>query len=338
MLTLGIETSCDETAAAVVRDGCEVLSDAVLSQVGRHGAFGGVVPEVAARAHAEAVHPIAAKALADAGVGLDRIDAVAVTNTPGLIGCLLVGVSFAKALALSRGLPLVAVDHLAAHLYAVKMACPALRYPCMGFIVSGGHTDLYWSRSETEHELTASTIDDAAGEAFDKVARILGLGFPGGPAIERAAATCAGPGEFFEPPMRQGEDFSFSGIKTGVLYRVRGQNGAGRPDAPEPARVAKGFQEAVVHALTEKALAACRARGATQLAVGGGVAANKRLRARLTERGVEEGVEVLFAPMKFCTDNAAMVAGLGGHLAAQGRTAGWDLDAVATKDYRRGRE
>jgi N6-L-threonylcarbamoyladenine synthase len=337
MLVLGLETSCDETAAALVRDGTDVLAEVLLSQVDRHRPFGGVVPELAARAHAEAIEPLVREALARAGVGPEAIDAVAVTRTPGLIGCLLVGISFAKALALGLERPLVGVDHLEAHLYAAAMGCPSLRYPCAGLIVSGGHTDLYWSRGPIDHELIDSTMDDAAGEAFDKVARILGLGFPGGPAIERAAAGCAGPGEPFAPPTMGEAGFSFSGIKTAVLYRVRGQNAAGPRGPVDTAAVAKGFQEAVVEALTDRALAVCRERGARQIAVGGGVAANGRLRRRLTERAREDGIEALFAPMRLCTDNATMVAGLGYHLARAGRVAGADLDAVATKDYRRQR-
>jgi len=336
MIVLGIETSCDETAAAVVADGREVRSSVVRSQVDLHRAFGGVVPEIACRAHIETILPVVEQALARAAVRLDGIDAVAVTCTPGLVGALLVGVSFAKSLALAKGKPLVGVDHLQGHIYAVRMAFPEISYPCVSLVVSGGHTSLYHSRSEIEHDRLGATTDDAAGEAFDKVAKILGLGFPGGPAIERAAAG-RDPGRVaFKRTIPDSLDFSFSGIKTAVLYRVRGQD-ARRPrllTEEERGDVAAGFQEAVVDVLVEQALRACGRTGTRRLAVGGGVACNGRLREKMRARAAAEGIACWFPPPIFCTDNAAMIAGLGYHLLRAGRASGLDLDAVPTRFHR----
>ncbi|MBI4566286.1 MAG: tRNA (adenosine(37)-N6)-threonylcarbamoyltransferase complex transferase subunit TsaD [Planctomycetes bacterium] len=339
MNILGIETSCDETAAAVVRDGREILSNAVQSQIDLHAIYGGVVPELACRAHIEAVVPVVEKALEEAGTPLSRVDGIAVTCMPGLVGALLVGVTYAKSLALATGKPLVGVDHIHGHIYAVNLAFPELEYPFISLVVSGGHTSLYHSRREVEHELLGSTTDDAAGEAFDKVAKILGIGFPGGPAVERAARgrdpariefarTMLGPGSL---------DFSFSGVKTDVLYHVRGQDGK-HPRAlstGEVADICAGFQEAVVDVLVEKALRACARRGVRRLAVGGGVACNGRLREKAAARGAAAGVTTYFPPGRFCTDNAAMIAGLGYHLLRAGRADDLTLDAVPTKLHRR---
>jgi len=286
MILLGIETSCDETAAAVVAGGREIRSSVVQSQIDIHRVYGGVVPEIACRAHIETILPVVEKALAEAGTGLEGIDAVAVTNAPGLVGALLVGVSFAKSLALAAGKPIVGVDHVQGHIYAGRLAFAELAYPCVSLVVSGGHTSLYLSRSEIDHELLGSTTDDAAGEAFDKVAKILDLGFPGGPAIDRLAKG-RDPGRVvFKRTIPDSLDFSFSGIKTSVLYRVRGQD-ARKPmslGAEERADVAAGFQEAVVDVLVEQAMKACARTGAPRISVGGGVACNSRLREKMKDR------------------------------------------------------
>ncbi len=339
VLVLGIESSCDETAAAVVRGGREILSSVIQSQIDMHAIYGGVVPELACRAHIEAISPVVEAALRDAKTALADVGAIAVTCAPGLVGALLVGVSMAKSLALAAGKPLVGVDHIHGHIYANKLAFPDLEYPCVSMVVSGGHTSLYLSASEIDHELLGSTTDDAAGEAFDKVAKLLGLGFPGGPIIEKAARgrdpskvafkrTMLDPGSF---------DFSFSGIKTSVLYHVRGQDAKSpRPlSADEVGDICAGFQEAVVDVLVEKATRACAAKGVPRLAVGGGVASNARLREKAAARAAELGIRTYFPPPRLCTDNAAMIAGVGYHLFRAGRVSDLSLDAVPTKVHRR---
>ncbi len=338
MIVLGLESSCDETAAAVVKDGREILSNVVQSQIDLHRLYGGVVPELACRAHIEAVSPVVERALADAKLRLADVDGIAVTCTPGLVGALLVGVSMAKALALGAGKPLAGVDHIHGHIYAVNLAFPELRHPFVSLVVSGGHTSLYHSRGPTDHDLLGSTQDDAAGEAFDKVAKLLGLGFPGGPVIDRLAKG-RDPGKVkFSRALLEPDslDFSFSGLKTAVLYKVRGQDGkTPRPlSDEEKADLCAGFQESVVDVLVEKALRACARTGSKRLAVGGGVACNGRLRQVAAERGAKFGVETYFPPPKYCTDNAAMIAGLGHHLLAEGKASGLDLDVVATKRHR----
>ena len=337
MLILGIESSCDETAAAVVRDGREVLSDVVQSQIDIHRVYGGVVPEIACRAHIETIYPVVEKALADAKVELAAIDAFAVTCAPGLIGALLVGLSMAKSLALATGKPIVGVDHIHGHMYAVKLAFfDHLQYPCVNLVVSGGHTSLYLSTSEVDHERLGSTTDDAAGEAFDKVAKILELGFPGGPVIDRLAEG-RDPGRVvFKRTIPEGLDFSFSGIKTSVLYRVRGQDAKRAMALSEDERrdVAAGFQEAVVDMLVGQTMKACRERRVMRLAVGGGVACNNRLRSKLGSAAYAAGIDCMFPPRKYCTDNAAMIAGLGWHLLKAGRAGDLHLDAVPTKSHR----
>ncbi len=336
MLVLGIESSCDETSAAVVADGREILSDVVRSQIEIHRIYGGVVPEIACRAHVEVIQPVVEKALVDAGKGVGEIDAFAVTSTPGLVGALLVGVSMAKSLALATGKPVIGVDHVHAHLYAVKLAFPDLSYPCVSLVVSGGHTSLYLSRSEIDHDLLGATTDDAAGEAFDKVAKILDLGFPGGPAIDRISRGRDPDKVSFKRTLPDSLDFSFSGIKTSVLYRVRGQD-ARAPrtlTADERADMAAGFQEAVVDMLVEQTLKACRKTSARLIAVGGGVACNGRLREKMAARAAAAGLECRFPPPRFCTDNAAMVAGIACPLFKAGRVSDLNLDAVPTRSHR----
>ncbi len=336
MILLGIETSCDETAAAVVADGREIRSNVVQSQIDLHRVYGGVVPELACRAHIETILPVVEKALEEAGTDLPSLDAIAVTSAPGLVGALLVGVSFAKSLALAGGKPIAGVDHVQGHIYAAKLAFPDLAYPCVSLVVSGGHTSLYLSRSEIDHALLGSTTDDAAGEAFDKVAKILELGFPGGPAIDRMSKGRDPSRVKFKRTVPDSLDFSFSGIKTAVLYRVRGQD-AKKPmtlTEEERADVAAGFQEAVVDALVEQGMKACARTGAPRIAVGGGVACNGRLREKMKERAAAAGIECFFPPPRFCTDNAAMIAGLGFHLLRAGRASDLSLDAVPTKSHR----
>ena len=300
---LGIETSCDETAAAVVVDAHDVLSSVVSSQVDLHAQYGGVVPEVASRAHVELLTPVVARALIEAGLDDDHVDAVGATVGPGLIGALLVGVSAAKALALVWDVPFVAVNHLEAHLYAAFLEEPDLELPLVVLLVSGGHTMLVLMEGHGRYRLLGSTIDDAAGEAFDKVARYLGLGYPGGPAID-AIAMEGDPEAIVFPRaiMDDGYDTSFSGLKTAVVNHVRNH-----PDVAT-ADVAASFQEAVVDALVTKARRAAQAYGAKGLCLAGGVAANSRLRERALDVCVADGLRAFLPGRTMCTDNAAMVA------------------------------
>ena len=330
---LAIESSCDETAAAVVTRRLEILSNVVASQDELHERFGGVVPEIASRAHVRRILPVIDRALEQAGRGLDDLSAVAVATEPGLVGSLLVGLTAAKTLAAVLRIPLVAVNHIEAHLYACRMAAGREVFPAVGLVVSGGHTNLYDCRSAVDLELLGSTIDDAAGEAFDKVAKILGLPYPGGPSIDRAAEQ-GDPAAFAFPRAFLKEcrlDFSFSGLKTAVLYEVQGTPGARRQPPPmTPQRVADlaaSFRETVVDVLIAKCRQALKKCGRERLLVGGGVAANARLRQRLDDLASEVGVEVVVAPLPLCTDNAAMAA-VGWELLDRGRTAGLDLDVA----------
>ena len=304
-LILGIETSCDETAAAVVADGTRVLSSVVSSQVDLHARYGGVVPEVASRAHVELLTPVIAQALVEAGVAQREITAVAATHGPGLVGSLLVGVSAAKALALVWDRPFVAVNHLEAHLYASFLEEPDLELPLVVLLVSGGHTMLVLMRGHGDYEILGATMDDAAGEAYDKVARMLGLGYPGGPAIDRLAMDGEATITFPRPVIDDGYRFSFSGLKTAVVNHVRKH-----PDAPV-ADVAASFQEAVVDVLVTKARRAAAAHGAKGLAIGGGVAANSRLREAMLDACMEDDLRSFLPSRSLCTDNAAMVAAVG---------------------------
>src|SRR5262245_31911185 len=316
MLVLGIDSSCDETAAAVVRDGREALSNVVASQTELHRRFGGVVPEIACRAHVENYPWAVEEALRRAGVTLAQLDGVAVTNRPGLVNALLVGVAAAKGVALATGLPLVGVDHIVAHIHASFLAPGGgPGFPNVALVVSGGHTSLYLCRDARTHELLGATLDDAAGEAFDKVAQLLSLPYPGGPSVEKAAKG-GDPTMFPLPRTHPGKDsldFSFSGLKTAVLYRAFGQDvrpGAARAATPKVgvAHVAASFQQAVVDVLVEKTLLAARRTGVREVVIGGGVAANTLLRETIVAAGAAEGLRVVVPPRALCTDNAAMVA------------------------------
>lgn len=349
MKVLGIETSCDETAAAVVEDGRRILSNIVASQFDLHRPFGGVVPEVAARAHAEHITAVIDEAMAAAACSPRDIDAVSAVNRPGLIGALLVGVAAAKALAIAWGKPLLGMDHIHGHVYASTLAGFTV-FPHISLIVSGGHTCLYRVGGPLEFTVLGQTADDAAGEAFDKVAKMLELGFPGGPALgklaEQAPAEARGlfkhlagrpagsPGDPADRPTDL--DFSFSGLKTAVYYHLRGTTRGRGPlreiTETERAAVAASFQEAACEIMVNKTLAACRREKIGAAAVGGGVACNKRLREMLKERAALEKpeIQVFFPPPALCTDNAAMNAGLAYHRLARGEADGLDLDADPT--------
>ncbi|HOU13866.1 MAG TPA: tRNA (adenosine(37)-N6)-threonylcarbamoyltransferase complex transferase subunit TsaD [Anaerolineae bacterium] len=329
MRILGIETSCDETAAAVVEDGCAILSNVIASQVDLHAQYGGVFPELASRAHVEAIAPVVEQALRDAHVGWEDLNAIAVTYGPGLPGSLLVGLNFAKGAALGKGLPLVPVNHLEAHLYAHWLHTGAnsasdgdLRFPVLALIVSGGHTELILMHDHGRYTYLGGTLDDAAGEAFDKVARLLELGYPGGPAIEQAARQ-GNPRAFDFPRawLPGTYDFSFSGLKTAVLRSLQRFNG------PRPPRffadMAAAFQASVVEVLAEKTVQAAKAHGAQAVLLSGGVSANASLRTATRAR-VDVPVHTL--PLILCTDNAAMVAAAGTYRYQAGVRAGWDLD------------
>jgi len=304
-LILGVETSCDETAAAVVAGGTEVLSSVVSSQVDLHARYGGVVPEVASRAHVELLTPVIAQALVEAGVEGRDLTAVAATAGPGLVGSLLVGVSSAKALSLVWDLPFIAVNHLEAHLYSAFLEEPALELPLVALLVSGGHTQIIVMDGHGSYRVLGQTVDDAAGEAYDKVARYLGLGYPGGPLIDRLAMDGSPMIDFPRPMMDSDYDFSFSGLKTAVINHVRKNPDVAVED------VAASFQEAVVDVLVTKARRAARDVGAKAITLGGGVAANSRLREAILEACVDDGLQGFVPSRSLCTDNAAMVASVG---------------------------
>jgi len=327
-LVLGIETSCDETGIGIVR-GRTLLSNTIASSMDEHARYGGVVPEVAARAHLEALQPSIERALAEAEVTLDDLDAIAVTSGPGLAGALMVGVGAAKGLAVSLGKPLYAVNHLVGHIAADIVAGDAepIEYPTIALLVSGGHTSLLHVRDlTTDVELLGETVDDAAGEAFDKVARLLGLPYPGGPQIDKAAVGGDPKAIRFPRGLSKASDlekhrydFSFSGLKTAVARWIERAEANGE-EVPV-ADVAASFREAVVDVLVTKALAACQDRGVPRLLLGGGVIANRRLREVTLERAAAAGVTVRIPPLSLCTDNGAMIAGLAAELISSGRGA-----------------
>jgi N6-L-threonylcarbamoyladenine synthase len=330
MIVLGVESSCDETAAALVRADGVVLSDVVSSQIKLHAPYGGVVPELAAREHMRNLTPVLERALAPIDGRWDEVAGIAVTQGPGLVGALLVGVQAAKAIALARGTPLVGVNHLVGHLLAVFLRAGAdaprgPAFPYVALLVSGGHTALYEVRSSADIEQLGQTRDDAAGEAFDKVAKLLGLGYPGGPLVDRLAAE-GNPDAiaFPRPLLRHGSlDFSFAGLKTAVAQRVRE---TGLPQSErERADMCASFQRAVVDVLVRKSLLACDARGVERLVLTGGVAANRGLRQCAAEACAREGVELFVPSMRACTDNAAMIAYAGAQKLAAGADDGLDL-------------
>lgn len=334
---LGIETSCDETAVAVVRDGKEILSSVVASQAKLHEKYGGVVPEIASRAHLENILPVMREAIEKAGVTRDSIDAIAIANQPGLAIALMVGVTAAKTLAFMWEKPLVAINHLHAHLQSAMIAADTIELPAVALIVSGGHTSLYEAKSALDLKLLGSTIDDAAGEAFDKVATILNLPYPGGPSIDKAAR--AGNPKAIDFPRslmgRNSLDFSFSGLKTAVLYYCQGQDMKGenrvrQMTEQEVADIAASFQQAVVDTLVTKTKRAAKQTHAKTILMGGGVAANSVLRDAMQVMCEKNKLTLLVAPKPLCTDNAVMVASLAYYKYIAGQFAGLDLEPVAT--------
>ena len=319
---LGIETSCDETAAAVVVRATEVRSSIVSSQIDLHARYGGVVPEVASRAHVESIMPVVEQALTESGLTAPEIDAVAATHGPGLVGALLVGVAAAKAMALVWDVPFVAVNHLEAHLYAAFLEEPALEMPLVILLVSGGHTMLILMEDHLRYRVLGATVDDAAGEAFDKVARFMELGYPGGPIIDRLSETGDPTAIAFPRAMvHDGWNFSFSGVKTSVVNHVRKHPGVAVED------VAASFQEAVADVLVTKARRAAREHGAKGLCLAGGVAANSRLRAMMAEAAAADGLRAFLPSRAMCTDNAAMVAAAGWWRLAADGPSGLDVGA-----------
>lgn len=305
-LILGIESSCDETGVAVVH-GFDVKSSVLATQIDAHARFGGVVPEVAARAHVEAIRPLVHRAIREAGVHPDDIDVVAATQGPGLMGSLAVGFSFAKALAWSMGTPFLGIDHMEGHLFAPRLVDADYQPPAVVLLASGGHSQIVHVRDWGRYEVMGATIDDAAGEAFDKLARFMGLGFPGGPAIDRASADGDPTAVAFPRALRDRPyDFSFSGLKTSVTTYLTKAKAAG--DVPPLADVAASIQEAIVDVLVDKTMNAVEATGATCVAGGGGVLANRRLREKLTVAAAERGVDLFLPSPELCTDNGAMIA------------------------------
>ena len=333
MLVLGIETSCDETSAAIVRDGRQILSNVVSSQIALHQPYGGVVPELASRHHLELIDTVTAEALNAAGVTLDQIEGVAATYGPGLASSLLIGLTFGKSIALARGLPFVGINHLEAHLVSPWLSDQRDFEPNVSLIVSGGHTILVHARAVGEHTVLGQTLDDAAGEAFDKVAKLLGLGYPGGPEVEKRA--CGGNPNAI--PLPRGKlndpdfDFSFSGIKTAVLYWLRKQSQSNSSlftlHSSLLSNLCASFQQAVVDVLVGKAIAAARACRVHTVTVSGGVACNTALRNQLAAACARDRLELLVADRKLCTDNAGMIAGLGCHKFRAGLHSPLDLDA-----------
>lgn len=319
MITLGIETSCDETAVAVVR-GNRVLAETIASSADRHVPYGGVVPEIASRAHTETLVPLIDQALRKSKLSLKKIDLIAVTAGPGLMGSVLVGVAAAKSIALALDKPIAFVDHVLAHAYAGSWALaggPSKKYPFIALVVSGGHTVLIHWKSAGDIELIGKTMDDAAGEAFDKVGKMLGLGYPGGPVIDRISRG-ADAAAFQFPRSQMNEkhlDFSFSGLKTAVFYKLSALEKAGAVSDAVKAQIAAGFQEAVCDVLVAKAVRACRERKVARLVVGGGVSANSRLQGLLGVAAKAEGIRVTFSGSKLAADNAVMIAALGQEMA-----------------------
>ncbi|MBT4465725.1 MAG: tRNA (adenosine(37)-N6)-threonylcarbamoyltransferase complex transferase subunit TsaD [Planctomycetes bacterium] len=332
---LGIESSCDETAAAIVADGKQVVSSVVHSQIDEHAAWGGVVPEIAGRSHLRSIRTVVDQCLTEANMHPEQLSGIAVTNRPGLMGSLLIGVTAAKALAYAWQKPIVGVHHIEAHIYAALMSIEQPTFPFITLVVSGGHTSLYRSDSALEHQLLGATRDDAAGECLDKAAAMLELSYPGGPSIQKAGAH-GDPKSFqFKQPMlnRESLDFSFSGMKTALLYKLRGPgNRLTDPwivDRKHTADVCASFEHAVVSTLARKCVRACQQHDIQQVLVGGGVACNLRLRRIMDELCAEHNIQATFAPPAYCTDNAVMIAGLGYELFAADKADSLNLDVFA---------
>jgi N6-L-threonylcarbamoyladenine synthase len=327
---LGIETSCDETAASVLAVDGAVLSNIITSQDAVHRRFGGVVPELASRAHIESIEEVSSEALHQAGLRWTDLTGIAVTQGPGLAGALLVGVNYAKALAYILNIPVIGVSHLEGHIASAWLQDPAFPLPCVVLVVSGGHTHLYFKETSGDRRFLGSTKDDAAGEAFDKGAQLLGLEYPGGPAIDRLARQGNSRAITFPRSyLKTGSlDFSFSGLKTALLYRLQAM--PEQSCKTQAADLAAGYQEAIVAVLVEKSFAAVRATGACALAVVGGVSANSRLRMLLQQRANSERLQLSLPPLAYCTDNAAMIAAAGRHALRAGLRAPLDIDAQAS--------
>jgi len=327
MLVLGIESSCDETAAAVLQDGNQLLSNVIASQIRIHEKYGGVVPEIASRKHVEVIVPVVLEALEQAGVTLDAIDGISVTRGPGLVGSLLVGLSLAKALAMARGIPFVGVNHLKGHVASAFLAEDKPAFPFVALVVSGGHTSIYVVEDLDRMRLVGQTRDDAAGEAFDKAAKLLDIGYPGGVVIDRLAKNGNTSAVSFPRSMKDSLEFSFSGVKTALLSYTKK---LGRPPAEsEIPDIVASYQEAIVDVLVEKTLRAAEMNSIRQVAVVGGVAANNRLRIRFREDAEKKGIRVIFPPPVFCTDNAAMIAVVGHHYLSRGCNDPFDLNALS---------
>ncbi len=326
MLVLGIESSCDETAAAVVRDG-RIGSNIIASQIAVHSPYGGVVPEIASRKHIEAIYPVISQALREAEVTLKEIEGIAVTCGPGLIGSLLIGLSTAKALALALDIPFVGVNHLEGHIASALLMERVPQTPFIALVVSGGHTSNYLAKSFQEFRLIGQTRDDAAGEAFDKAAKLLNLGYPGGVVIDRMAKSGNPKAVAFPRAMKDSADFSFSGLKTSLLTMLKKR---GRDfSAEELPDVVAGYQEAIVDVLMEKTIAAARENGINRIVVCGGVAANSRLREKFAAETSTRNMELFIPPVILCTDNAAMIAAIGEIMLKNGRRDSMDLNAVS---------
>jgi N6-L-threonylcarbamoyladenine synthase len=327
MLVLAIESSCDETAAAVLRDGQNLLSNVIASQIRIHEKYGGVVPEIASRKHVEVIVPVILEALERAGVTLEDIEGIAVTRGPGLVGSLLVGLSIAKALAMARDIPFVGVNHLEGHIASAFLADDKPSFPFVALVVSGGHTNIYVVSDFERMRLVGQTRDDAAGEAFDKAAKLLNIGYPGGVVIDRLARTGDTSAVSFPRSMKDSLEFSFSGVKTALLTYtkklVRPPTDAEIPD------IVASYQEAIVDVLVEKTLRAAEMHAIGRVAVVGGVAANSRLRTRFREDADKKGIQVFIPPPVFCTDNAAMIAVAGHHFLQRGRKDPFDLNALS---------
>lgn len=326
MIVLGIESSCDETAAAIVSNG-KMLSNVIASQIAVHSPYGGVVPEIASRHHIEAINPVIEQALNDAGVTLGQIEGIAVTRGPGLIGSLLIGLSTAKALAFALNLPLIGVNHLEGHIAAAFLAEKVPEPPFMALVVSGGHTSIYLAPNYNDFQLIGQTRDDAAGEAFDKAAKLLSLGYPGGVVIDKIAKSGNPKAVAFPRAMKDSSDFSFSGLKTSLLtmLKKRGQSFS----AEELPDVVASYQEAIVDVLVEKTITAADDCGVNRIIVCGGVAANSRLRQRFAEATSKRNIELFIPPVILCTDNAAMIAAIGEIMLKNGRRDSLDLNAVS---------